>query len=318
MQASKKEKLLRTIGFFLTLIAVLSILNFVFNPLRLDMVKYVTEHDSYYLSLMQEPEDTIDVLIMGDSLSYGMINPMDFWEEKGITSYIAGQAGQVVPETYFELYNIVKNQSPKVILLETGILTHDVETELHILVYQIMYDFLPATKYHELWKVMLGDKDQKTKPHFKGFEIRDVIAGYSGEEYMIPTDGVFRIRPLSKLYLEKIKSLCDEHDIELILVSMPSPKNYNYKKHNGIKKISDELGIKYIDFNLMTDELSFDWNTDMLDYNDHVNINGTAKTSDYLLNYIIENYDIKSRADGELADKWNKELKDFKEKFGLD
>ena len=279
------------------------------------MVRYVTEHDSYYLSLMQEPEDTIDVLIMGDSLSYGMINPMDFWEEKGITSYIAGQAGQVVPETYFELYNIVENQSPKVILLETGILTHDVETELHILVYQIMYDFLPATKYHELWKVMLGDKDQKTKPHFKGFEIRDVIAGYSGEEYMIPTDGVFRIRPLSKLYLEKIKSLCDEHDIELILVSMPSPKNYNYKKHNGIKKISDELGIKYIDFNLMRDEIGLDWNTDMLDVNDHLNYFGTKKTSEWLMQWLKEKYDIKKQTDNEVINRWNKELEMFKNQF---
>lgn len=318
MQASKKEKLLCTVGFFSVLLIVLIILNYIFNPIRLDMVKYVTEHDSYYLSLMEEPKDTIDVIVMGDSLSYGMINTMDFWEKEGITSYIAGKAGQVVPETYYELRHILDNQSPKVIVLETGILTHNVGTEIHILVYQAMYDLLPVTKYHELWKVMLGDKDQKTRPHFKGFEIRDVIAGYTGEEYMLPTDKIADIRPFSKLYMEKIKELCDEHDIELILVSMPSPKNYSYEIHNGIKDLSDRLGITYIDFNLMTDELDFDWGVDMLDYDDHVNINGTAKTSDYLLKYLLDNYDLKSRADSELADKWNKELNEFKEMFNLD
>ena len=103
---SKKQKLLQTIGFFAVLGTVLGILNFIFNPLRLGMVKYVTEHDSYFLSLMEEPEDTIDVLVMGDSLSFGMIDTIDFWEKEGITSFIAGQAGQVVPETYFELKKI--------------------------------------------------------------------------------------------------------------------------------------------------------------------------------------------------------------------
>lgn len=317
MQASKKEKLLRTIGFFTVLIIVLSILNYIFDPLRLDMVKYVTEHDKNYLSLMEEPEDTIDVLVLGDSLSYGMINPIDFWEKEGITSYIAGQAGQVVPETYFELLNILQTQSPKVVFLETGILTHDIKTEMHILVYQCMYDLIPATKYHELWKVMLGDKDQVTKPHFKGFEKRDTIAGYTGGEYMIPTDKVKKTRFISRIYMKKIKELCDENNATLVLVSMPSPKNYNYEIHNGLETLSKELGVTYIDFNLMTDELGFDFSVHMLDDNDHVNYYGTQLTGEWLLNYIKQNFDIEKRTDETLVNAWNSDAKKAKEYFNL-
>ncbi len=312
---SKKQKLLQTIGFFAVLGTVLGILNYIFNPLRLGMVKYVTEHDSYYLSLMEEPEDTVDVLVMGDSLSFGMIDTIDFWEQEGITAYIAGQAGQVVPETYFELKNIVKKQSPKVLIMETGVLSHDFSTEMHIMVYQTMYNLLPVTKYHELWKVMLGDKDSPTKEHFKGFEIRDTIAGYSGEEYMVPTEDTTRVRGISRFFMKKLKKLCDENDIELILVSMPSPVNYNYEIHNGIEEFAEELGVTYIDFNLMREEIALDWNTDMLDYNDHLNYYGTKKTSNWLMNYLKENYDIEKRTDEELVNRWNNELNEFKKLF---
>lgn len=312
---SKKQKLLQTIGFFAVLGTVLGILNFIFNPLRLGMVKYVTEHDSYFLSLMEEPEDTIDVLVMGDSLSFGMIDTIDFWEQEGITSYIAGQAGQVVPETYFELKKIVKKQSPKVLILETGVLSHDFSTEMHIMVYQTMYDILPVTKYHELWKVMLGDKDSPTKEHFKGFEIRDTIGAYSGEEYMFPTEESEQVRGISRFYMKKLKKLCDENDIELVLVSMPSPKNYNYEIHNGIEDFAGELGVTYIDFNLMRDEIGLDWNTDMLDVNDHLNYFGTKKTSEWLMQWLKEKYDIKKQTDNEVINRWNKELEMFKNQF---
>ena len=317
MQASKKEKLLRTIGFFAVLITVLSILNYFFDPLRLDMVKYVTEHDSNYLSLMEEPEDSIDVLVLGDSLSYGMINPIDFWEKGGLTSYIAGQSGQIVPETYFELKNIMENQSPKVVIIETGILVHDFSTEMHILIYQVMYDLLPVTKYHELWKVMLGDTDDELKEHFKGFRKREDIMAYEGGEYMIYTDEDKEIKGIGKTYMKKIKELCDDNNATLVLVSMPSPKNYNYEIHNGLTVLADELGVEYIDFNLMTEELSFDWTAHMLDGDDHVNFFGTLRTSGWLLDYIINNYNFEKRTDEKLIEDWNNETDKYKEFFNL-
>ena len=183
------------------------------------------------------------------------------------------------------------------------------------MVYQTMYNLLPVTKYHELWKVMLGDKDSPTKEHFKGFEVRDTIAGYSGEEYMFPTEDTTRVRAISRFFMKKLKKLCDENDIELILVSMPSPVNYNYEIHNGIDDFAKELGVTYIDFNLMRDEIALDWNTDILDYNDHLNYYGTKKTSNWLMNYLKENYDIEKRTDEELVNRWNNELNEFKKLF---
>lgn len=315
MQDSKLRKLLCSFGFLTILLTILLLLGKIFDPVRLGMVKYVTERDSYYVSLLDEPKDTIDVIAMGDSLSYGMINPFDFWEQKNITSYIAGKEGQVVPETYYELKSILKNQSPKVVVIETGVLIHDFSTEIYQTVYQSVYDTLPIMKYHELWKVMLGKDDSLTLDHFKGFEKRDMCTAYTDGEYMIPTDEVQSINLISRIYLKKIKKLCDENDIQLILVSMPSPFNYNYEIHNGLEEISKDYGITYLDLNLMTEEIGFDWNVDMLDENDHVSFSGTKKTGSFLLEYMVENCGITGRTDDEVVKDWNEEAEKFRDYF---
>lgn len=317
MQDSKKMKLLCSLGFLIVLYIVLSILGKIFDPVRLGMDQYVTERYSYYVSLMEEPNDTVDVIVMGDSLSYGMINTIDFWQKEGITSYIAGEEGQVTPGTYFELKNILENQSPKLVIIETGIMGHDLASEVYANIYQPVYDALPVMKYKELWKVMLGKTDDEAPEHFKGFRKRDAVAGYPGGEYMIPTDEVYQVKVISKWYIKEIKKLCDENNIKLLFVSMPSPVNYNYEKHNGLTQLSKELGVPYIDFNLMTDEIGFDWEADMLDGNDHVNIYGTQKISDYLLNYIKENYDIKNHSEDDRYKYWNEEAQEFKEKYNI-
>ncbi|EOS37695.1 hypothetical protein C808_03675 [Lachnospiraceae bacterium M18-1] len=37
-----------------------------------------------------------------------------------------------------------------------------------------------------------------------------------------------------EIYMEKILKLCRKHGAKLVLVSTPSPKNYNYQKHNTL------------------------------------------------------------------------------------
>ena len=312
MQASKKEKRIRTIGFFTLLAVIFGVLNFIFQPIRLNMVEYVTERDNYYLSLLQEPENTVDILAMGDSLSYGMINTLDFWERDGLTSHIVGQAGQVVPETYFELKKLMKKQSPKLIIIETHIMVYEPSVETDATEKQLLYSILPVAKYHELWKAMLGKRDGGMRPHFKGFEVRDKVFPYTGEPYMEETGKTRQVKGIAKLFMKKIKKLCDENGAQLLLVSLPSPSNYSSATHKGLTALADELGVPYIDMNLMTEELQIDWNTDMLDGPDHLNYSGTEKVSNYLLAYIKEHYDIESRADDPQVRIWNEQAEEYK------
>ena len=49
--------------------------------------------------IQREPQDSIDVIVLGDSLSYASISPMELWEEHGITGYVCGQSGQKHQQT---------------------------------------------------------------------------------------------------------------------------------------------------------------------------------------------------------------------------
>ena len=56
----------------------------------------------------------------------------------------------------------------------------------------------------------------------------------------------------------------------------------NYAKHNAIQNWADHNIEFCIDFNTMLDEIELDWQTDSLDGGDHINYNGTVKTTEYI------------------------------------
>ena len=53
-----------------------------------------------YVGIQKEQKDSIDMLVLGDSESMTSISPMELWKSTGITSYICGQSGQRISESY--------------------------------------------------------------------------------------------------------------------------------------------------------------------------------------------------------------------------
>ena len=56
-----------------------------------------------YVGIQKEQKDSIDMLVLGDSESMTSISPMELWKSVGITSYICGQSGQRISESYYML-----------------------------------------------------------------------------------------------------------------------------------------------------------------------------------------------------------------------
>ena len=75
-----------------------------------------------YVGIQKEQKDSIDMLVLGDSESMTSISPMELWKSTGITSYICGQSGQRISESYYMLKHALDYQSPQVVLLETNML----------------------------------------------------------------------------------------------------------------------------------------------------------------------------------------------------
>lgn len=65
-----------------------------------------------------------DVLMVGDCEVYENFDPMYLWQKYGITSYIRGNAQQLVWQSYYMLEDALKYETPKVVIYNVQSLTH--------------------------------------------------------------------------------------------------------------------------------------------------------------------------------------------------
>ena len=256
----------------------------------------------------------VDVAILGDSESYTLLSTYQLWKDAGIASYIGGQSGQWIGESYFSLKKILKRQSPKVVILETNEFFSrgdaSVIRDAAKSAQELARQMFPILKYHRFWKMEPADPKLQTTI-FNGFELRAAVAPYTGGAYMHATDEKTPVTFITRYYLEGIKDLCDTHGTKLLLVTAPSSANHTMQRHNEVQALADNLGVPYLDLNLNTEELGIDWNLDTLDGGDHINYNGCRKVTAYLQQYMQTHYTLPDRRKDARYETWNKRAAEF-------
>lgn len=299
MPTSKLKKWIDIPVLVAILIALALLFSYLLDPLRLGLLNSVDDRDIYVVGGLSAPKDSIDVLVFGNSQATVLFNTK-MADEEGINSYVVAQSGQSVSEAYFTLKELLKNQHPKVAIVESDMICdRDIypnsRTEIKILFNTIMYHFFPVLRYHEIWKQALGISEDPEPIHYKGFEERTVVDPYTGGEYMYPTDEKTGIPVVRKACLDSFVDLCEKNDIQIIFVSGVSPLYHSMEDHNYMQALADECKAPYFDMNLMRDEIGIDWDTDSLDAGDHVNLSGSNKETEYLINYMKDNDYIKEQ-----------------------
>lgn len=277
----------------------------------------VSGRSRVFASVSAEKKNTIDVLVAGDSESYTSVSPMDLWDRAGIAAYDCGQPGQRIQETYYILKTAFRTQSPKLVLFETNTMFRDPGFLKNVqlsLTEPLAYHF-PVIKYHNAWKALF-DGPGGPKKSYKGFEIRDKVVSYEGdEEYMKETKDKAQIPEVVRIYMEKIKRLCEKNGANLLLVSAPSPKNYNYKKHNSLEEYARENNLPYVDLNMKFRDIGIDWKLDSYDRGDHLNISGARKVTAYIGQYLADNYDLPDRRNDDGWREWDDLAKEYLEEL---
>lgn len=305
---------LRVISFAVVVILLLIASGKLCDPIRLGLQDSVSERERYLLHLLSEPEEMVDVAILGDSESYTLVSTYQLWKEAGIASYIGGQSGQWIGESYFSLKKILKRQSPKVLILETNEFFSrgdaSVIKDAAKSAQEFARQMFPILKYHRFWKMEPADPKLQTTI-FNGFELRAAVAPYTGGVYMHATDDRTPVTFITRYYLDKIKRLCDAHGTKLLFVTAPSPVNHTMQRHNEVQALAYALAVPYLDLNLNTEELGIDWNLDTLDGGDHLNYTGCQKATAYLQRYMQTHYTLPDRRDDVRYEAWNKQAEEF-------
>lgn len=292
------KNFIKVIGFWLGLFVILEGLSLAFN--RDKNIYDINSVKCKAVEIDAEADNSIEVIFCGDSECYSTFCPLQMYQEYGFTSYVCATSAQRLCDTYAILENAFKTQSPKVVVLETNCLyrnsTSKCEDEDSVI--QFLSKYMPVFAYHSDWKNLGGGFFEqgkgKSERDFKGFVLRKSVIPYTGGAYMNKTDIVEGFPDATYEYLEKILKLCQENNAKLMLVSVPSPKNWSYEKHNAVTEWAQKYDVAYMDLNL-ENNIDIDWLTDTKDGGDHLNFVGAKKATHFMGAYLFNKYTLLDR-----------------------
>lgn len=305
------------IMFVLGLAGLLMASSYIFLPKSNDKNSGMEEFKAN--GILGEKENSIDVLFVGDSELYSAVIPLEIWQNKGYTSYNCGTSGQTLDYTQVMLNRTFEKQSPKVVFLETNAIYR--KFTVKNVLFTKSADYFSILRYHNRWKTMKIDEINKPVE----FTFTDECKGYrfsttvkpstKGKNYMVPTEKSAVIEKLNRQSVEKIKKICDENGVKLVLLSTPSTKNWNYMRHNGVEALANDLGCEYIDLNLLPKEIPIDWQADTRDKGDHLNYFGAKKVTTYLAEYLENTGLLTDKRGNSDYENWDKAVEAFNQKF---
>ncbi len=287
-----KKRVIFIILFFLGMLLVLYMTSCILLPKK-NLKSYGMDEDRAN-AILAEKENTIDVLMVGNSLAYFDYCPPLVWKEKGYTSYTCGTNDQFLDYTYEMILRVLDHHQPKIILMETESFYRDV-TAFTALLSEASHIF-PCFRYHDRCK------DLKMRdflpPYRTEYCYQSAYQGYVFLEddrpspkkdirkHMRPTDKVKTVSKWNQIYLNRIADLCEKNDIKLVFISMPNTLTWNMEMHNGAQAVAKNIGCEYIDMNLINDQVGINFRKDTNDKGEHMNYTGAAKVTTFIANYL--------------------------------
>lgn len=303
------KNVLKSIIFAILLVLIIQIVGISLLP-QSTMRKYGYKNTMTY-PILEEKENQIDVLAVGDSLTYSSVSPMEVWDQYGYTMYDCSTQGMTVKKAYEYIKIATKHEHPKIILLESNILFRNAQNvPWHNKLKDYLYTYFPILKYHNNWKKIGEPEGEYLSEPYKGYVYITTKTPFRLKHQKLKPLGGSRINSENSELFLKIIELCKENNIKLVLISTPSRVSWRMAKHNATNQVAKKYNLEYIDLNLV-EELKIDWYNETKDSGDHLNHFGAKKISRYLGEYLHQtNLLTDKRTDSEYK-QWHKVNKNY-------
>lgn len=336
----KKQKIIKITA------AVLSVLIFIFAVdflNRLFTPKYMSGAlDGAFIAEYYEEELPHDVIFLGDCEVFSNISPIYLYENYGITSFVRGSAQQLIWQSYYLLEEMLEAETPEVVVFNAlslvynepqneaynritidgmklsrhklGIISASMTDEESMIEY-----LLPVLRFHSRWseltsedlKYAYGEKDKVThNGYYMRVDVKPVTT--------LPT-----VRELADYgfgetawsYLDKIRELCEEKGVELVLMKAPSLIPHWYDEYDAqVVDYANEHGLLYINVLAAKDEIGIDYTADTFDAGMHMNLYGAEKVTEYIASIIDAEYDLPDhRGEAEYDTVWAEKIEFYYE-----
>ena len=309
--------LLRTAGLLLLTIVLLFLLQRLLMPKYMGKVVEGSFTEEYY----ERPMDH-DVLILGDCEVYENISPVTLWREYGISSYIRGNAQQLLPQSYAMLEEALSYETPQAVILSVSAMQqYDQENEAYN---RMTLDGMrwSVSKWNAIRKTALEDEHMieyifpLLRFHSRFSELEADDLRYFWKKARVSYNGYYLradVRPLGDLpsdrrprsyafddrswtCLDRIRELCEAHGIRLILMKAPSlyPAWYD-QWDEQITAYAEQYGLEYVNCIAAADAIGIDYETDTYDGGLHMNVSGAEKMSRYFGQLLSEEMSVPDR-----------------------
>lgn len=333
-----KKKIIISVAAVLLIAVILALFSALLEP------KYITNPEGRLTSEYYSQSSDNDVIFLGDCEAYETFVPAVLWEKYGISSYVRGNSQQLIWHSYYILEETFKYETPKAVVFNVYALKYGTpqneafnrlafdnmkwsKTKFDAINASMMDDekmldyVFPLLRYHSRITELEGDD---FKYWFKEPE-RATDSGYLMNVGVAPRpDNSPRERldydfsQTSLDYLDRMKKLCDDNGVELILVKAPTNSSEYYWYDEYEKQVLEYLegkDIKYYNLIEKEDEIGLDWNLDTYDYGFHLNVYGAEKTTEYFGKILSEEHQIPNRKNEEaLSSKWNERVQEYKDR----
>lgn len=296
---------------------------------------------SYAYSYVNEADYSIDILAMGNSNVYSCVVPLRLWDKRGYTCVDVGSPRQTASMTYNILLDVLKRQSPKILLLDADMLYEGVELNTNLIEGEAAkknyLNFLPyiSDNYlsnainqrfsvfllHDRWKKILSfSKDKDKRKHAlndnanfnHGYYFNKTIKKLEPNDNMNYTKAAEEIPNEALIYLSKINDICKQKNIKLIIMNAPSLNTWSYARHNAVAQYAADNHLDYLDLNAL-DDYRINYNRDFRDQGNHLNYYGAKRATNYIGSFISEQYPdlIEDKRNNPDFAAWNTDKKRF-------
>ena len=298
-------------GFILAGFALIVVLYFTIMP---SMPHYTRNYRLYdNVKIFGEDDNTVDVLYVGHSRVYSGISPMEIYDESGFTGFNCAQSLQMPWESYEFVKDILKKQSPEVIVYDMGHVFYEYKkADKRNDSRRNLLNLFPFYDRHTSWK----DGFKIARDYLKNHKLSTDIVSATDKGYKIT--GNEKATMPSKRYMEgfvNMVNLCKENDIELVLFSIQTNLFWDYGMYLGSCKLAEEYGLKYIDLNQpdIKSEIGIDSKHDYRDNGDHLNYWGGVKVSRFLAKWLEENTSLTDKRGTEEGKTFDEDLLKYKD-----
>lgn len=316
---SKRQVAIR-IGLFSALFcALFAGVTFLLNPIWPVEDTLVVDHSFY-----DEPDNTIETIFFGASITAHGIDPMSMYENYGLCTFNLGASNEPALSSYYWLEEAYAHHSEtlKTVVLDVSKMrTWDSQTIYRYNVDQMRFSeiklravmdytdgdlqealsyLVPLFSYHNRWAELGSNDFDETKTddreYLRGYYLQTFDYYYdNGEADTLAVPGYYgNLAGVSNndyvdesmYYFAKMADFCAEHDIKLVLTKVPQP-GWDAGDNANAQAFADEYGLEFIDFNYgpYINQLGFNEATDLSD-GLHCNYYGAQKLSNWFGQYL--------------------------------